>query len=176
MIKIISGSLKGRKLKNINIDILRPTQAKVRKSIMDSIRNFENKEVLDLFSGIGTLGIEAISRGAKSVKFIDNNFKILSVLKENITSLGIENQAIAIKSDVMNFLKKENNKYDLIFADPPYRVYKIDDFLPFLKLLLKKNGIFCYESYKEKIKIENRKCIKIKSFGSTQVVFLENNI
>tara|TARA_Y100000590_G_C15656266_1_gene990756 strand:+ start:555 stop:1085 length:531 start_codon:yes stop_codon:yes gene_type:complete len=176
MIKIISGKLKGRKLKNINIDVLRPTQAKVRKSIMDSIRDFENKEVLDLFSGIGTLGIEAISRGAKKVKFVDNNFKILSVLKENIISLDIENQSEIIRYDVLKFLKKETNKYDLIFADPPYRVYKIDDFIPFLKLLLKKNGIFCYESYKEKIKIENRNCLKIKSFGSTQVVFLENNI
>ena len=60
MIRVISGSLKGRKLKNTNTDVLRPTQAKVRKSIMDSIRIFDNKKVLDLFSGIGgfSLGLE----------------------------------------------------------------------------------------------------------------------
>ena len=176
MIKIIAGSLKGRKLKNIDISILRPTQAIVRKSIMDSIRNFENKEVLDLFAGIGSLGIEALSRGAKTVKFVENNYKILSILKQNVSLLGVDKKSIIIKSDVMKFLKKENLKYDLIFADPPYNIYKIEDFLPFLKLLLKKNGTFCYESYKERNDIKKINNIKIKSFGNTQVILWENTL
>ena len=75
MIRVISGNLKGRKLANINVDILRPTKAIVRKSIMDSIRLFNDKKVLDLFSGVGTLGIEAMSRGAKEVVFVEKNIK-----------------------------------------------------------------------------------------------------
>ena len=75
MIRIIGGHLKGRKLSNINIDILRPTKAIVRKSIMDSIRLFDNKNVLDLFSGVGTLGIEAMSRGAKEIVFVEKIIK-----------------------------------------------------------------------------------------------------
>ena len=62
MIKILSGELKGRKLKSLSSVFLRPTQAIVRKSIMDSLNNFENKKILDLFSGVGTLGIESLSQ------------------------------------------------------------------------------------------------------------------
>ena len=85
MIKIIAGEFKGRKLNNLKIDALRPTQAKVRKSIMDSIRDFNNKVVLDLFAGIGTLGIEAISRGAKEVRFVERNSRIVKVLDKNLS-------------------------------------------------------------------------------------------
>ena len=77
MIRIISGNLKGRRLANINTNILRPTKAIVRKSVMDSIRLFDNKKVLDLFSGVGTLGIEAMSRGAKEVVFVEKNYKVI---------------------------------------------------------------------------------------------------
>jgi 16S rRNA (guanine966-N2)-methyltransferase len=173
MIKIISGTLKGRKLKNIDVEILRPTQAKVRKSIMDSIRIFKNKDVLDLFSGVGTLGIEALSRGAKSVKFIDNNYKIISKLNQNIEMLNLTEKVDVVKSDVIRFLKKETKKYDLIFADPPYYSYKIKDFLPLISSLLKENGLFCYESNKESIDNIDDKCTKIKYFGNTQIIFWE---
>ena len=73
MLKIISGKFKGRKLNNIKVDSIRPTSALVKKSIMDSIMFFENKNILDLCCGVGTLGIEAISRGAQSVDFVDNS-------------------------------------------------------------------------------------------------------
>ena len=176
MIKVLSGSLKGRKLKTIDLKSLRPTQAKVRKSIMDSIRVFDNKEVLDLFSGIGTLGIETLSRNAKKVTFVDNNYKILSILKKNLKMLEIDDKSTIINSDVLRFLSNSIDSYDLILADPPYRKYKIDDFFPLIKSLLKKDGIFCYESYKEKINIGDKKDMKIKYFGSTQVTFWEKKI
>ena len=82
MIKIISGQFRGRKLSYLKSDDIRPTQAKVRKSIMDSIRNFDDKKVLDLFSGVGSLCIEALSRVAKEVHFVDNNNKAINILKK----------------------------------------------------------------------------------------------
>ena len=113
MIKIISGNLKGRKLSNIKSNILRPTKAVVRKSIMDSIRLFNDKKVLDLFSGVGTLGIEAMSRGAKEVVFVEKNYKIIQILKENINRCDLIDSSSIIKSDVMSYLDYENKTYDI---------------------------------------------------------------
>ena len=113
MIKIISGDFRGRKLNNLKIDILRPTQAKVRKSIMDSIRDFDEKSILDLFAGIGTLGIEAISRGAEKVKFVEKNNRIIKVLKKNLDMFNLSDKSTIVKADVMRFLNNECRKYDI---------------------------------------------------------------
>ena len=91
MIKIISGKYKNRKLKYFNIPNVRPTQARVRKSIMDSLMPFKDKNILDLFSGIGTLGIESLSRHAKYVDFVDNNPKVLKILKQNLDMISENN-------------------------------------------------------------------------------------
>ena len=174
MIKVISGSLKGRKLKNANTNILRPTQAKVRKSIMDSIRFFDNKKVLDLFSGIGTLGIEALSRGAMEAKFVENNHSIIKALRHNIELFNLDNSAKIIKLDVMRFLKNHKDKYDIIFADPPYGTYHFKDLFPLILSLLNKKGIFCYESDYQNLDIDCGGNIKIKRYGNTQVILWEN--
>tara|TARA_B110000116_G_scaffold270037_1_gene287222 strand:- start:909 stop:1439 length:531 start_codon:yes stop_codon:yes gene_type:complete len=176
MIKIISGNFRGRKLSYINIDNVRPTQAKVRKSIMDSIRDFENKTVLDLFSGVGTLGIEALSRGAKEAKFVDNNIKVINILRKNLALLEIVSRSSVIKCDAINYLKNEKIKYDLIFADPPYGKYKFEELYPLVSNLLNKNGLFCFESNKYNIFDDKIKNLRIKEYGNIQVVFWENRI
>ena len=168
MIKIIAGEFKGRKLNNLKIDTLRPTQAKVRKSIMDSIRDFNNKVVLDLFAGIGTLGIEAISRGAKKVKFVEKNSKIVKILDKNLDMLCLSDRSEIIRGDVMSFLDRECQKYDIIFADPPYRNYSFYDLYSPVSNIMNDNGVFCYES--EKQDIREHENIKIKRYGNTQVV------
>ena len=172
MMRVISGNLKGRKLANINNNILRPTKAIVRKSIMDSIRLFDNKKVLDLFSGVGTLGIEAISRGARNVVFVEKNYKVIKILEQNIQVCGLKESTSIVKSDVMTYLKKENSKYDIIFADPPYRSYPFEEIFPKVSTLLNNNGIFCYESNKQNVNIEG--VFKIKYYGNTQVILWEN--
>ena len=172
MIKVLSGKLKGRKLKSLSSDFLRPTQAIVRKSIMDSIRDFENKYILDLFSGIGSLGIESLSRGAKAVKFVESNKQVISILEYNIDMLNISDKCKIVYSDVFKFLKNEDSIYDLIFADPPYGHYNFSELLIYVEPLLKKNGIFCFES---NIKIDTNLVdnIKVKKFGKTNVLFWE---
>ena len=172
MIRIISGNLKGRKLTNINKNILRPTKAIVRKSIMDSIRLFDNKKVLDLFSGVGTLGIEAMSRGAKEVVFVEKNYKVISILKKNIEKCDLIKSSSIIKSDAISYLENENRTYDIIFADPPYGSYPFEEIFPKVSTLLNNNGIFCYESNKQNIGIEE--LFKVKYYGNTQVVLWEN--
>ena len=171
MIRIISGNLKGRKLHNYKNEDIRPTQAKVRKSIFDSIRDFENKSILDLFAGMGTLGIESISRGAKEVKFIEKRYRIAQLIEKNIEKLGIKENSVVIKSDVINFLNFDKGKYDIVFADPPYGKFSFEEIFPSVISLIKDGGIFCYESNKQNI--DDNIPVKIKYFGNTQVVIWE---
>ena len=169
MIKIISGKYKNRKLKYFNIPSVRPTQARVRKSIMDSLMPFKDKNILDLFSGIGTLGIESLSRQAKYVEFVDNNPKVLKILKKNLDMISENNSYIILKNDALKYLQHSDEKYDIIFADPPYGKFNFHDFLPFIKEKLNQDGVFCYESQKTKINLEPN--ITIKNYGNTQVTF-----
>lgn len=123
---IISGIAKGIRLEVPKGLDLRPTAVMARKSIFDSIRIFQNLTVVDLFSGAGSLGLEAASRGASSVYFIENSTSHCEILKNNINKVikaGVSSDLKIIKADALN---AHNNipdlagKIDLIFADPPY--------------------------------------------------------
>ena len=172
MIKIIAGRFKNRKLKHFNLSNVRPTQARVRKSIMDSLGNFEDKQVLDLFSGIGTLGIESLSRGAESVVFIDNDPKVLNILKKNIDMLSINNYCEIIKSDALKYLGYVDKKFDIIFADPPYGKLDYLDLFSSVKNKLAIDGVFCYETNRTKFNLDLD--VKINNYGHTQVIFWRN--
>tara|TARA_Y100000996_G_scaffold9443_1_gene7812 strand:- start:1233 stop:1757 length:525 start_codon:yes stop_codon:yes gene_type:complete len=173
MIRILSGKLKGRKLKQFNLDSLRPTQAKIRKSMMDTLMPFDDKKVLDIFSGVGSLGIEAISRGARSVLFVDNSPKAINILKKNINMLNLEEVVQVKLFDAIKFLKKTEMTFDVVIADPPYYKYNFNDMLHLVKPILNEDGIFCFESNNNKIaEIES---LKIKNFGNTQLVFWRKN-
>ena len=122
--KIISGTLKGRKINGYNIEGTRPTMDRVKESLFGMIQdNIKDSVVLDLFAGSGNLGIEAISNGAKLAYFIDNNPEVIKVLNQNISSLDIKSKSRVVLSDwkkALNNFSKENKKFDLIFIDPPY--------------------------------------------------------
>ncbi|MEO0255249.1 MAG: RsmD family RNA methyltransferase, partial [candidate division WOR-3 bacterium] len=122
-IKIKAGFLKG---KNIYVpDFIRTTQDKVKKGIFDILGNkVINSIFLDLFAGSGNIGIEAISRGAKFCYFVEKSQKCIEVIKKNIKELKIEDKTKIIKIDAERFVKKSEEKFDVIFADPPYN-YKI---------------------------------------------------
>ena len=169
MMRVLSGKYKNRKLKYFNYSSIRPTQSRVKKSLFDSLNNLENKKVLDLFCGVGTLGIEALSRGAKSATFVDNNMKAISILKNNLILLSIVEDNPIVNCDVIKFLSKEHNKYDLILADPPYNKFSFIDFLPLVTKNSNSGGIFCYETSKKETLFDLR--LKIKKFGNTQLIF-----
>ena len=173
MIRVLGGEYKGKKLNNFKLESLRPTKAIVRKSIMDTLMPFENKKILDLFSGVGTLGIETLSRGAKSVCFVDNNPQAIKILKKNINMFDSKCNIDIKLSDVFIFLKKNKLKFDVVFADPPYYKYNFNDLVKLIKPILINDGVFCYESNKfSNQKSEN---IKIKKYGATQVIFWRKN-
>lgn len=124
IMKIISGTLKGRNIEGYNIEGTRPTMDRVKESLFGMIQDYiKDSTVLDLFAGSGNLGVEAISNGAKIAYFIDNNPEVIKVLNKNIANLDIQTKSRVILSDwkkALNTFATQNIKFDLIFIDPPY--------------------------------------------------------
>lgn len=154
MLRIIAGKYKSRRIDVPRGDITRPTTDKVREAIMSALGNIENKIVLDLFSGSGALGIEALSRNASYCIFCDNSLKAINTIKNNLKNLEIENGKVYYGDyqKILEKLKKENMKFDLIFIDPPYckkEAYKIARKLLLEYNLLNDNALLVEESDEE---------------------------
>ena len=123
-LRIIGGALKGKKLYSVRDTSIRPTADKLRESIFNILsQRVLDAVVIDLFAGTGALGIEALSRGAESVLFVDSANGALSVLRRNIESCMLDQKANIIKWDIrqnLNCIKSKKQHFDLIFLDPPY--------------------------------------------------------
>lgn len=125
--RIISGSLKGRRLNPANLPV-RPTTDLAKESIFNVINNnfdFDEVKALDLFTGTGSIAFEFVSRGCINVTAVDLNFKCIEFIKKSITDFNISN-LIVYRSEVFNFLNSCKTSYDIIFSDPPYDMEKID--------------------------------------------------
>ena len=123
MLKIITGSAKGRLLKTLEGEATRPTSERIKEAMFSSIQfDIENRRVLDLFAGSGQLGLEALSRGAASCMFIDSSREAMDVVKENAAAVGFARSSKYLVSDWRNYLRKVSgrDKFDLVFIDPPY--------------------------------------------------------
>lgn len=117
---IISGKYRGKKLKGFEVDGTRPTMDRVKESLFGMIQSYVgDSRILDLFAGSGALGLEAISNGAKEAYLVDNNIEAIKVIRDNIKNM--DDDIKVIKSDYKKFLKETNEKFDIIFLDPPYR-------------------------------------------------------
>ncbi|NGX33872.1 MAG: Ribosomal RNA small subunit methyltransferase D [Candidatus Anoxychlamydiales bacterium] len=138
-LKILAGKFKGKKL--LTTTDIRPATSLVRDAIFNISQNFiQNANFLDVFSGSGALGLEALSRGARFSTFIDKNFKSCQIIKKNIKTLCVEEQTKIIKKDAIKAIKSLKNSFDVITIDPPFIIYKqnpsyIDELLSLLKNL-----------------------------------------
>ena len=127
MIRISGGLARGIPLKVTKSKLLRPATEANRERLFSSIsQTLREARVLDLFAGSGSYGLEALSRGAKHVHFVENNGKIFSDLRQNFEKVKksarlIEKSASFSNRDVIEFLRQKENNYDLIFLDPPYK-------------------------------------------------------
>ena len=120
--RIIAGSAKRREIKVPNA-VVRPTTDRTREALFSIIQSYVvGAKVLDLFAGAGSLGLEALSRGAKNCEFVDMNRTCTAVIEKNLATLNLKGGSV-INADVLSFLKRARGNYDLIFADPPY--YKV---------------------------------------------------
>ena len=120
--RVIAGEFKGRNLNTLDGLDVRPTTNKVKEAIFSSIQfQIEGRSFLDLFAGSGQMGIEAVSRGAKSVVFVEENRKAFSVIKENIKMLNSPNNVNLLNISAESFLLSCKDKFDIAFLDPPYK-------------------------------------------------------
>ena len=117
--RIITGTARGRKLKEPAGQDIRPTADSVKESIFNIVQfDVEGRRVLDLFAGTGQLGIEALSRGALSCVFVDESREAVQLVRENLERCGFRGQQV-VTGDALSFLRR-GERFDLIIADPPY--------------------------------------------------------
>ena len=123
MMRIITGSAKGKKLVTLEGDATRPTSERIKEAIFSSLQfETEGRRGLDLFAGSGQMGLEAMSRGAASVTFIDSSREAMEVVKQNAKTTGFFESCRYLVSDYGNYIRKAagRDSYDLVFIDPPY--------------------------------------------------------
>ena len=119
--RVIAGKAKGVVLKTPDDLHTRPTIDRVKEALFSIIQfDLPGVNVLDLFGGTGQLGIEALSRGAKHAVFVDNAEKSCMLIRENLKRTGFTNEALVVRSDYLNYLKKCSEKFGVILLDPPY--------------------------------------------------------
>ncbi len=176
--KVISGFLKGRKIEGFDILGTRPTMDRVKESLFAMIQNnVDNSVCLDLFSGSGNLGIEAISEGAKYCYFIDKNKKAITIINHNITNLNIHKYSKVLCIDYKKILETVDVKFDIIFIDPPYKTNYIEDSINLIDKynVLNKNGILVCESdnLDKIIYNSNYILLKQKKYGDKFIVILK---
>jgi 16S rRNA (guanine966-N2)-methyltransferase len=129
--RIISGKYKGRKLQSSNDLRIRPTTDRVKEFIFNILQDFpENKIVIDIFSGSGSLGLEALSRGATKVFFVDNSPASIEILKTNLQNIKLtDNDYEIILSDALNISQHISHPIDLLLLDPPFIYPEIQQLL-----------------------------------------------
>lgn len=132
--RIIAGKKRGLKLDTLQGDNTRPTLDRVREALFSILGgSCDGREVLDLFAGSGSLGLEAFSRHAKAVTFIEKNTEAYAVLKKNIDRMKASDQITMLCQEAVAFLKQTPKKFDLIFLDPPYQNTILNDVLIMLQ-------------------------------------------
>tara|TARA_B100000674_G_scaffold132110_1_gene101977 strand:+ start:110 stop:670 length:561 start_codon:yes stop_codon:yes gene_type:complete len=183
--RIISGIFKGKKILE-PLDIkTRPLKDLTKESIFNILKHsnkfrvdLKGAIVLDLFSGVGSFGIECLSRNAKKVFFVENYKNVLPILKKNLLNLKLINSFKIIESDIynnniFNFL---NYKFDIIFLDPPYKDKHLEKILISIKnsKILKKNGVLILHRHKkEKENISSSfNIIQEKKYGISKIYFI----
>jgi len=165
---VLVGKYKGRKFFTGKDPMIRPTQGRVKKSAMQILEPFEGLSVLDLYGGLGTLGIEAISRGAKSVTFVEKYYSSLKYLRKNVEFICPNENIKIIQEDVFLFLKTCNQTFDVILVDPPYSKVEFLKLHALVKEVLAENGKYFIEMKRTEI---DDKDVRIVFYGSTQIIF-----
>ncbi len=171
--RVITGSAKGKRLETLDGLDIRPTADRVKEAIFSSIQfDLFDTEVLDLFAGTGQLGIEALSRGARSATFVDISARSLNVVRKNLEITGFVDKSQTVNMNGCDFIVRNEKKYDFIFLDPPYNKGILLNILPLLSNKLQDNGrIICeYEKNLElPEKVEQLTLKKTQKYGKIKV-------
>jgi len=174
--RIISGKLKCRRLKTPKNYDIRPTSDRVKEAIFSILASYitDKSVVVDLFSGTGNLGLEAISRGAKTVFFSDSSKESIALTKENITTCGVMDQAVLLLGDYRQNIRRIHEKVDIFLLDPPYLqglLIQSINIISESNIIAEDCIILCEHSSKEILPdlIGNFALLKTRKYGSIQV-------
>jgi 16S rRNA (guanine(966)-N(2))-methyltransferase RsmD len=176
--RITGGDLRSRRLLTIKSSGLRPATDRLRESMFDILCNlvdFHGTTALDLYAGTGSVGFEAISRGASRVVFVESNHKVAGVLRENASTLGVAGACGIYMMKVENFLKVCTEKFDIVYVDPPYSFNKttheiVDRIME--RGIVKGSGVLCVEHSRD-YSPPPTKLFRQKEFGSTILSFIK---
>lgn len=183
--RIITGIAKGRIIKAPEGQVTRPTSDRVKESLFNIIsKKIYGSKVLDLFSGTGNLGLEALSRGAETCTFVEENNNTYKILSWNVENLGFASSSSLYKGnafDVLEVLSKSNKKYDIIFLDPPYSRGLVETSIQKISKLgvLDQSGIIiseCDEKDNTPENICDIKVYRIEKYGRTKIYFWNKEI
>lgn len=170
--RVISGYLRSRKLIGYDLSTTRPTMDKVKESLFATIQDYTKDSIcLDLFSGSGSLGIEAISNYASTCYFVDNNKEAIKNLKINIVNLNINDKCIVMNKDYRNALKLlTDKKFDIVFLDPPYKENIYEKIIVCLldNNMINDNGIVVCE-HNIDLEINELKLLKHKDYNNKKI-------
>ena len=185
--RIISGKFKGFKLQFLKSSITRPLKDSVRENVFNILThskkidiNIEKSTILDLYSGIGSFGLECASRGASKVTFVEKNLQAMKILEKNVTNLKISNQTKLINTEVENLdLKSKKEKYNVIFFDPPFvdkNFIKIIKIIYESKILSKNHIIVIHREKRSKDNFDiHLKILISKIYGRSKIFFCKFN-
>lgn len=154
--RVITGEARGRKLETLQGDDVRPTTDKVKEAIFSSIQfDIQGRTFLDLFAGSGQMGIEALSRGAKSATFVDSSTKAVNIVRKNLNAVGFYDRAKVLHTDSIGYLNMITEPFDIVYLDPPYGVGLLQEALPIVAEKIKKTGIILAENQEKEEILQN---------------------
>lgn len=178
--RIIAGTLRGRRLNPPQGLPVRPTTDMARESLFNILNNYVDYEdctVMDLFAGTGAVSLEFVSRGAKEVTSVEINNQCTEFIKATAMQFGIRNLHV-VRADVFDLLKRANRRFDIIFADPPYAIENLASLpdLVFEKQVLTDDGIFVLEHPREYSFEEHPHFWQHRAYGKVNFTFFANKI
>jgi len=149
--RVIAGEAKGRRLRSPRGTETRPTSDKVKEALFSILGNrVVDARFLDLFAGTGAIGIEALSRGAARVDFVESDRAMADLLERNLAVCGFQARGEIHRTDAFKFLKQGHGPYNLIFADPPYHAWHLKKLLPSIErgAMISPGGLLIVEHYR----------------------------
>jgi 16S rRNA (guanine966-N2)-methyltransferase len=182
--RIISGNFRGKKILEPKDIATRPLKDLTKESIFNIILHsnklnikIKNSNVLDLFSGVGSFGLECLSRGSSFLTFVEKYKEVLPILKKNISSLNYQNNSLVIEKDIFNKLNFSNfkEKFDIIFIDPPYKEKNLSSLLEKIiisNVLAEKGMVIIHRHKKEKDELpKNFRIVEERIYGISKIIF-----
>jgi 16S rRNA (guanine966-N2)-methyltransferase len=178
--RVIAGQYGGRKLKTPPAKTdFRPTTDRVRESLFNILEHaigFKGKQIADVFAGTGSLGIEALSRGAQHAVFVEKNPRHAALIKENLVALGLQDRGEILTTHVEKYLQTVSGVFDIVFCDPPYgydETARLLDTIAAKKLLIQ-NGLLCFEHSGKQVPAVNMpwNIRETRAYGTTAITLM----